>query len=517
MESRRVCLRGLDPRHQAQSWESAERLRVGRLGICEVVIEDGSVSRAHAEVLETQRGWVLRDLGSTNGTFLNGMRVGRLDEPIREGDILQFGEICLVVSTLRGSPRASGESKEADWEVEAGGHGSPAEALAFLAGERPRTADALAQLGALVQVGRDAHAATSLEEYLQAVLWEVAEALNAQYAAFALLDDRTKALEPRAGFDVEQVCGPEAWADSWIGQRALAQGQTLLLRRAAAAPPAPGCPPIRSLFCAPLRARGKPLGALYLARGPGQEPYRADALPVVDALALTLSPSVETVQHLFRRQDELFLQSLTSLSELVNLRTNTSAGHPQRVTDYCLLLAEELQLPARDRHYLRVGAPLHDLGAVGVRDAILHKPGPLTADEVQEIRAHFIKGAQLFESIRSLVPLIPIVRSHRERWDGQGYPDGLAGRQIPLLGRVVGLADAFDAMTSDRPYRDALPLGEALEEIRQLSGSQFDPDCAAAWLRLRPRVEELFSQRKTGTLTISRATLEAVRESLGLG
>jgi HD-GYP domain-containing protein (c-di-GMP phosphodiesterase class II)/pSer/pThr/pTyr-binding forkhead associated (FHA) protein len=513
MENRQISLRGLDARHEARAWQSAEGLRVGRLGTCEVALDDASVSRVHAEIVETKRGWVVRDLGSTNGTFLNGTRVGRLDAPVREGDILQFGEVCLVVAAARATPRPGGDGQR-DWDVRSGGQPSLAEALRVLARERPQAAAALDTHLALVQAGRDAHSAQSLEGYLETVLWEAAEALDARCAAVALLDERTRALELRAGLDLEQQFGPEAWAEGWVGQLALARGQTVLLRRARGAPPPAAGADLQSILTAVLRSRGKPLGVLYLGRAPGPKAYGDADLALADALALALAPSVETVQHLFRRQDELFLQTLTTLSELVNLRTNVGAGHPQRVTDYCLLLAEELGLSPRDRHYLRIGAPLHDLGAVGVRDGILDKPAALTAQEVKEIRAHFVRGAALFESIPTLVPLVPIVRSHRERWDGSGYPDRLAGPQIPLLGRVVGLADAFDAMTTDRPYRRALPLDQALAEVGREAGTQFDPDCAAALLRLRPRIEELFSQRKQGTHTISRSTLEAVRQSL---
>jgi pSer/pThr/pTyr-binding forkhead associated (FHA) protein len=511
VDSHHVCLRGLDPRYEARRWESADRLRVGRLSTCEVVLDDGSVSRVHAEVVGTRRGWVLRDLGSRNGTFLNGARVRHVDEPIREGDILQFGEVCVAVSAARVSP-PDDEGRARGWDVLAVPQTALPEALRRLADRRPQAAQALDQLAALVQVGRDVHAASSLEGYLEAVLWEVAEALDARYAAVALLDDRTRSLELRAGLALDPGGAPQAWAEGWIGQRALADGQTLLLRRDAGAGGG-----IRAIVCAGLRARGRPLGALYLARSAEQKPYAEDDLPLADAVVLGLSPSVEALQHLYKRQDDLVLQTLTTLSQLVNLRSNVSEGHPQRVTDYCLLLAEELRLSAADCHRLRVGAPLHDLGAVGVRDAILHKPGPLTSEEVEEVRAHFRKGAALFESIPCLMPLVPIVRSHRERWDGAGYPDGLAGTQIPLLGRVVALADAFDAMTSDRPYRGAMPLDLALAETSRQAGSQFDPDCVAALLRLRPRIEELFSQRHVGTHTISSATLEAVRASLGLG
>jgi len=139
---------------------------------------------------------------------------------------------------------------------------------------------------------------------------------------------------------------------------------------------------------------------------------------------------------------------------------------------------------------------LHDLGKVGISDATLQKAGPLTPEERQHMTSHVLKGAALLETMPGLTPLMPIVRSHHERWDGSGYPDGLSGEQIPLLARIVAVADAFDAMTSDRVYRKKLSLEEAFAELEQKAGSQFDPDIVRALIHLRPRVEAMFNTRE---------------------
>ena len=127
-----------------------------------------------------------------------------------------------------------------------------------------------------------------------------------------------------------------------------------------------------------------------------------------------------------------------------DLRDDYTGSHTQRVTDYALMLAEELGLPKSDRYDLQIGTPLHDIGKIGISDYILRKPGPLTVEEAEYMKSHTLKGAAIIEIIPHLRAVLPIVRSHHERWDGLGYPDGLAGSQIPQLGRIVCVADDIE-------------------------------------------------------------------------
>jgi HD-GYP domain-containing protein (c-di-GMP phosphodiesterase class II) len=157
-------------------------------------------------------------------------------------------------------------------------------------------------------------------------------------------------------------------------------------------------------------------------------------------------------------------------------------GHAARVCTHAELIARRLGWDDERVGDLRLGAALHDVGKVSIRPEVLQKPGALDEDEIAHVRAHPVEGAWLISGVRSLAPALPYVLFHHERWDGRGYPTRRAGHEIPLEGRVMAIADAFDAMTSARPYRAALAVEDALDEVARCAGTQFDPQVADTFL-----------------------------------
>jgi HD-GYP domain-containing protein (c-di-GMP phosphodiesterase class II) len=155
---------------------------------------------------------------------------------------------------------------------------------------------------------------------------------------------------------------------------------------------------------------------------------------------------------------------------------------------------------------LEIGAPLHDIGKLLVPEHILKTERKLTTEEFAEMKQHTTRGDVIVSSIADLHPIRPIVRSHHERWDGAGYPDGLAGEAIPLMARIVSIVDAYDAMTTTRPYRNALSVDVAFAEIERMSGKQFDPQCAAAFLAIREKVADAMkTENETAVVVAARA------------
>jgi putative nucleotidyltransferase with HDIG domain len=162
-------------------------------------------------------------------------------------------------------------------------------------------------------------------------------------------------------------------------------------------------------------------------------------------------------------------------------------GHSQRVSRYAVRTATLLGFSGDALDQIRLGGELHDIGKIGTRDAVLRKPGPLTAIEFEEIKKHVIEGEEILEPLRRDHPLVlEIVRSHHERVDGSGFPDGLRGPAIPMAARIVAVADAFDAMTTERTYRVPVAAREALVELKRFSGVQFDAECVVAFARAFP-------------------------------
>ena len=174
---------------------------------------------------------------------------------------------------------------------------------------------------------------------------------------------------------------------------------------------------------------------------------------------------------------------LAALSRALEERDQTQ-GHGARVAALAEPIAQALGWEAERIATLRFGAPLHDIGKVAVTREVLRKPGPLSLDELAEVRTHPHAGAELVLPIRAARCALPYVLFHHERWDGTGYPSRISGRAIPVEARILAVTDAFDAMTSPRPYRQALSPEHALAEIERCSGSQFDPQVAALFLEL---------------------------------
>jgi putative two-component system response regulator len=207
------------------------------------------------------------------------------------------------------------------------------------------------------------------------------------------------------------------------------------------------------------------------------------------------------VERLYEDLQESYESTLQALVTALDFRDNETQGHSHRVVEYAVQVAVKLGVEEPELSWIRRGAILHDVGKIGVSDAILRKPGKLDPEEWEEMRRHPEMGYHMLKRIRFLAPALDIVYCHQERYDGSGYPRQLKEEGIPLGARIFAVVDTFDAMTSDRPYRAALSITEAREEIKTWSGRQFDPQVADAflsidadtWLEIRERIHRQVS------------------------
>jgi putative nucleotidyltransferase with HDIG domain len=188
-----------------------------------------------------------------------------------------------------------------------------------------------------------------------------------------------------------------------------------------------------------------------------------------------------------QRIQELFLQGVQMLARALEAKDAYTRGHSIRVSQYAVGTARRLGFEGTSLDGIRLGGELHDIGKIGTREAVLHKPGMLTDDEFRQISEHPALGEKMLLPLAQESPdVLRIVRSHHERLDGRGFPDGLRGEKIPIEARIVAVADAFDAMTTERPYRDSRPPDAAVDELRRVAGSQLDPAAVEAFVDAFP-------------------------------
>lgn len=238
------------------------------------------------------------------------------------------------------------------------------------------------------------------------------------------------------------------------------------------------------------------LGILLLGRKKDGTEFSPDELDFFSALTSDVAMAIRNAQLFADLEEELqkkhrlFLNTTVALAQAIDAKDHYTHGHTSRVTNVSLAITRKMgqqNVKYLDRDFIEnmhVGSLLHDIGKIGVPESILNKQGPLTGEEFAVIKQHPVIGANILMPIHELSVAIQGVRHHHERFDGKGYPDGLKGKDIPLIAAIISVADAFDAMNSDRPYRKGLSVPQALTEIERNKGTQFDPEVADIFLQL---------------------------------
>jgi len=267
---------------------------------------------------------------------------------------------------------------------------------------------------------------------------------------------------------------------------------------------------INNILCVPMKYKDEPIGIITLGDKHSGKPFFAPDAKLLSALATLVATTIQNAR-LFSQIQDLFITTVTSLSSAIDEKDAYTHGHSKRVTELALDIAEALKMTERDKNILELTARLHDLGKIGISENILSKPGKLNDEEWKIMKSHPLKAIKILQpasdevigtlaavrEARLIVPkedmkeIIPGIRHHHERYDGKGYPDGLQGENIPLIARIIAVADAFDAMTSKRAYRDAMSEEEALEELRKNAGYQHDPNIVEIFLQTRKNKKKL--------------------------
>jgi len=242
---------------------------------------------------------------------------------------------------------------------------------------------------------------------------------------------------------------------------------------------------IRAAMCVPLEAGGKVIGALYLDSTGKPGKFTRQDLQVLNAIAKQAGIALQRAQ-LLTQLEKAYLSTVRVMIATVEAKDEYTRGHSERVTAYCMRLADFIGIRGEKLKLLRLAALLHDIGKIGIPDSILKKPARLTDEEFKIIKRHPEVGYRIIKNIdsESADEIAQIVRHHHERYDGKGYPDGVAGKRIHIFARIIAVCDTYDAMTSRRPYRAPLSQDVVVRELRKGAGTQFDPRIAELMVRL---------------------------------
>ena len=344
---------------------------------------------------------------------------------------------------------------------------------------------------AVYDVGAMVSGESSQQRILNGIVDKALEVLQANRGFLILRNPQDGELEPAVIRTPGAVTEGLALSRTVL-RECVEQGHSILLRDALTdlqSQPAHGSlfrHGIRSAVCVPVESKKEILGALYVDNTADVGAFDEGDMHLLAALGRMAGLSLERVR-LIERQDRLFYGVIRALVSSLEAKDQYTRGHTERVTAYALTIAQEMELSAEQLQELRLAGLLHDIGKIGVPEAILCKVGKLTPEELQIMRRHPDIGADIVQNIEGIGEIATVVRHHQERWDGSGYPAGLRGEAIPLLDRILAVADAYDAMTSSRAYRRNFSEEEVLAEFRACSGRQFDPQVVEAFFRVYAR------------------------------
>ena len=355
-----------------------------------------------------------------------------------------------------------------------------------------RLHEAYRHLQAFHDVGVELVASLDVHRVLQTVARYAAELTGSDAGGVFEFDPAAGTLRVSAGYRASPAFEEGILqARVTLGQgaigRAAVDGRPVQIPDVEAEPDYPFHPLVRAegfraIMAVPMLARGELLGGVVVwRRTPG--PFPPEQVQLLEALAQQSAAAIRNAR-LYAALEKAYDDTLEALTAALDVRDRDTEGHSRRVAALALAIGRELGLPHEQLQALYRGGLLHDIGKIGIPDRILHKPGPLDEEEWAVMRRHPRLGFKVLDGVEFLMAGSEVVLYHHERYDGKGYPMGLRGDAIPLVARVFAVADAYDAMTSPRPYRAPMDSRSAIEEIVRNAGSQFDPQVVRAFLRV---------------------------------
>ncbi|MBA2115680.1 HD-GYP domain-containing protein [Bremerella alba] len=257
------------------------------------------------------------------------------------------------------------------------------------------------------------------------------------------------------------------------------------------------CPEIRQVIAVPLVEGENIFGWLFAVNHNEDKGFGTVEASLLSSVGTILGIHSGNIE-LYRRQSEFVTSVVRALTSAIDAKDPYTCGHSDRVARLAVRLAQEMGLSSETLNLLYMAGLLHDVGKIGIDDSVLRKPGRLTDEEYEHIKLHPELGCNILSGLKQLEAVLPVVLHHHEQWDGNGYPHKLAGETIPKLARITAVADAYDAMSSDRPYRKGMPEDRVNQIFREGSGTQWDPEVIAAFFAAREDIGNIMSEERSG-------------------
>jgi putative nucleotidyltransferase with HDIG domain len=480
---------------------------IGRADSCGVQIRQSKVSRQHCRVKFERGFYCVQDLESKNGTWVNNRRVQTAvlfhHDRIAVGD----SEFRFLVDESRDmDSEAEAEPKaamDAAFETEIREPAKPENASSILMQlskeEATQKTDIEQRFRVICDVINSINAENDLDRLLDTVMDHVMEVIHADRGY--LISGRTPGAAVMPMVSRNRVGLPayakETFSRSVVSDCFRSESSLLLADPATDFDPSESIVSqrIQSIMAVPMSDGEETVGVLYVDRVIGSKPFDKNDLQILNAIGNQAGVAIRRAQ-LTEQVETLFRDSMRTVINLVEVKDEYTYGHSERVTALAKLLAQLCGLDKDDERDMELAGLLHDVGKLAVRLEILQKPDRLTPAEYEVIRHHPVTGSAVLADVANSDRIARAVRHHHERWDGQGYPDGLSAENIPLLARVLALADAFDSMASARPYRRMMDWEDIMAELRQGAGSQFDPYLANRFVEALEHDQEFLVQVK---------------------
>jgi len=343
-------------------------------------------------------------------------------------------------------------------------------------------------LATVNEIGRLVASALDLDRVLNLCLDALCGKMDIQTCSIMLLDSERGELVVKAsrGAKSAEILGTRQKADVGVAGWVIRTTEPLLVEDIAQDPRFPKRQSERyagsSFLCVPLSLESRVMGVISAADKRSRIPFTQSDLNLLVTVAGPLSIAMENAR-LYQLLQENCFSTVKALAISLEAKDGYTSGHSQRVTEYATTMANALGLTEKDVVILQHAGMLHDIGKIGITEQILNKRGRLSDEEYQVIRSHPVTGQRIIQSLEFLRAAREPIRNHHERWDGTGYPDALHGQRIPLLARIMAVADAYDAMTSNRPYRPPMPKADAIRELQAAAGAQFDPELTSVFTK----------------------------------